>query len=123
MADFETKDSWERKVYGSWMQRDTSENKPRFDLLFPKSIPYKEQMITRFAEIMMRWAKKYNERNREKANTSEELDRAKESALRHMMQWICGEEDEDHAAAVYYNIMLAEYVKFRIRTKDHLLSL
>ncbi|MER7420034.1 hypothetical protein ABT346_25195 [Micromonospora peucetia] len=45
----------------------------------------------------------------------EELDRAKGSALRHLMQWLCGEDDEDHAAAVVFNIMAAEFVRYQMR--------
>lgn len=54
-------------------------------------------------------------RNWELFNNQEALDRAKSSALRHMIQWINGETDEDHAAAVYFNIMAAEYVKYQLR--------
>jgi hypothetical protein len=28
-----------------------------------------------------------------------------------MVQWLCDEQDEDHAAAVMFNIMEAEYVR------------
>ena len=97
------------------MQRDLSEDKPRFDLLFPQSIPYKEQLLTRFAELMARGAKKYTERNREKARTQEELDRFRESALRHLLQRFNGEDDEDHATGVMFNLMGAEYVKHLLK--------
>lgn len=112
-----TKDSWKRATFSTGMIRDTNEDKARFDLLIPKNIPYKEQMMTRFAELLARWARKYTERNWEKANTEEELNRFKESAYRHFMQWFCGEVDEDHAAAVWFNIMWAEYVKYLLSKK------
>ena len=63
---------------------------------------------------MARGAKKYTERNREKARTQEELDRFRESALRHMIQRYTGEKDEDHATGVMFNLMGAEYVKYMI---------
>jgi hypothetical protein len=105
---FETKDSGKRAEFDSGMVRDTSEGKARFDLCLAKGVPYKEQMLTRFAELMQRGSIKYSARNWEQAESQEELDRFKESALRHMMQWFCGEVDEDHAAAVLFNITAYE---------------
>jgi len=114
MKKYTTKDSGKRAEFSTGMVRDTDDNKPRFDLLFPKDIPYKEQLLTRFAELMSRGAKKYTERNWEKANSKEELERFKSSALRHLLQWFNGEEDEDHAVAVMFNLMGAEYVKTKL---------
>jgi hypothetical protein len=39
-----------------------------------------------------------------------EYDRFRESAFRHFMLWYLGHVDEDHAAAVFFNINGAEYV-------------
>ena len=114
---FITKDSWKHKEFSSWMKRDTSEWKPRFDLMYPLLIPYKEQILTRFAELLGRWAIKYEERNWEKAETIEELNRYKESLVRHFTQYLCWETDEDHMAAIIFNLMWAEYVKFRLSQK------
>lgn len=96
------------------MQRDTQEGKARFEFLLPKRVPYKEQLITRWAELMSRGAEKYSDRNWEQATGQEELERFKASALRHMIQWQCDENDEDHAAAVMFNLMGAEYVKWKM---------
>jgi hypothetical protein len=63
--------------------------------------------------LMARGAEKYDERNWEQAAGDEEYGRFLESAFRHFMQWFNGELDEDHAAAVLFNIMGAEYVKWR----------
>lgn len=112
--NFITKDNGKHKEFSTWMLRDTNEWKPRFDLLHPLSIPYEEQMLTRFAKLLARWAIKYKERNWEVANTKEELDRFKESASRHFEQWLCWETDEDHASAVWFNIMWAEMVKYKM---------
>lgn len=114
MAEFETKDSGVRAAYDSGMVRDTQAGKARFDLLLPQGVPYADQMLTRDAMLMARGADKYGERNWEKANGQPELDRYHSSALRHLMQWIGGETDEDHAAAVRFNIMAGEYVKRRL---------
>lgn len=110
---FKTKDSGERAEYDSGMVRDTETGKARFDLLLPADVPYAAQMLTRFAELMARGAEKYSARNWELAEGEEELARYKSSAFRHLMQWISGEVDEDHAAAVMFNLMAAETVKYK----------
>jgi hypothetical protein len=112
-----TKDSGVRSEYSTGMVRDTQEGKARFDLLFPKGVPFGAQMLTRFAELMERGAKKYDERNWEKARTQDELDRYHSSALRHLVQWINGEIDEDHAAAVMFNILAGETTRFKMGTE------
>jgi len=105
---FETNTSSTQQMFSTGMVRDTSNNKPRYDLIY---LP----MITRWAELMARGAKHYGARNWEKASTQEELDRFKESAFRHFIQWFRGDTDEDHAAAVFFNISGVEYVKGRLR--------
>ena len=109
--DYQTKDSGKRSEYKSGMVRDTNDNKARFDLLLPKDVPYNEQLLTRFAMLMQRGAEKYNSRNWELASGDEELERFKESAFRHLVQWLCDEQDEDHAVAVLFNIMAYETTK------------
>lgn len=105
---FITKDSGERHQFSTGMMRDIQEGKPRYDLLdFP--------MLERWAGLMARGAVKYGANNWKKASTHEELDRFKSSALRHMFQWANGETDEDHAAAVYFNIAGAEMVKEKLK--------
>ena len=84
LHQFITKDSGARVTYDSGMTRDVNTDKARFDLCLAGGIPYKDQMLTRFAELMQRGSAKYNARNWEKADSQEELDRFKESALRHM---------------------------------------
>jgi hypothetical protein len=119
MNDFITKDSGERQEYDTGMVRDLQNNKPNFHLITPKNLPYEEQMLTRWAGLMTRGADKYGERNWEKACTDVELDRFYSSAFRHLMQWKSGVVDgEDHAAAVFFNIQAAEYVKWRMRNLD-----
>lgn len=96
------------------MRRDIQSGKPRFDLLLTDGLPYEEQFITRFASLLERGASKYGERNWQLANSPDELSRFRASALRHMMQWATGERDEDHAAAVAFNLMAFEYVKWKL---------
>jgi hypothetical protein len=108
--DYETKDSGERVEYSSGMVRDIQDGKPDFSLLLT-DLPYSEQMLTRWAKLMERGASKYGRRNWQKARTDEEIERFKASAFRHFVQWITDENDEDHAAAVMFNINAAEFVK------------
>lgn len=102
------KDSGERMTFDSGMLREPDDEKPMFGLIVPKGVPYEQQMLTRFAVQMTKGAKKYNPRNWEKANSEAEVERMKEAAFRHFMQWYCGETDEDHAAALMFNVMAAE---------------
>lgn len=111
---FVTKDSGKREEYDSGMRRDTQEGKPRFDLLLVDGVPFDEQFLTRLAALLERGATKYGEKNWQLANSEEELLRFRASGLRHMYQWLCGEDDEDHAAAVVFNLMAAEYVKWKL---------
>lgn len=108
---FETKDSGQRQEYPSGMRRDVQTGKADFALLLQEGVPYADQMLTRYAELMARGAEKYGRRNWQLASSEEELDRFKASAFRHFVQWITGETDEDHAAAVFFNITAAEYVR------------
>jgi Domain of unknown function (DUF5664) len=114
VTGFLTKDSGAREEYDSGMVRDTQEDKARFDLMRPKGIPYEAQFLTRVAQLMTRGAKKYGFRNWENANSVEELERFENSAERHMQQYLAGERDEDHAAAVVFNILAAETLRYKL---------
>lgn len=114
MPEFETKDSGSRAQFESGMQRDTEDGKPRFDLMLPLGVPYEEQMITRLAALYGRGAVKYASRNWELARGVEEMERMKSSAFRHFMQWMAGEVDEDHGAAVMFNIIAWETTKYKL---------
>src|SRR5690606_18023129 len=115
VVSFGTMDSGERAEFASGMVRDTDKGQARFELLMAEGVPYKHQFLTRCAELMMRGAEKYNDRNWEKANSTEEVTRMKSSAFRHFMQWFCGETDEDHAAAVIFNILAAETTEWKVK--------
>lgn len=108
---FITKDSGARKEFKSGMVRDTNEDKPMYTLCW-------QPMLKRWAELMTRGAVKYGKNNWMKADGEEELDRFKDSALRHMMQWLEGDESEDHASAVFFNIAGAEYVKNKLVAQE-----
>lgn len=108
MRDFEVRDSGKRKRFESGMQRDVTEGKVDYSLLLDGP------MFERWAAHMTKGAEKYEKRNWMKAAGQEELDRFRESAFRHFLQWMRGDVDEDHAAAVIFNLNGAELVKERM---------
>lgn len=114
---YTTKDSGGRAEFESGMVRDTEKGKPRFDLIIPDGVPYDSQLLTRFSLLLERGAEKYTERNWEKACSVQELGRYKSSAFRHFMQWFCSEDDEDHAAAVMFNLNAYEATKWKMENK------
>lgn len=109
-----TKDSGQRQDYASGMRRDVQDGKPNFGLIFPEGVAYEDQFLTRFAGLLERGAVKYGDNNWQLANSQEELTRFRASALRHAVQWACGETDEDHAAAVVFNLMAYETTKRKV---------
>ena len=91
------------------MHRDTQQGKPNFWLCY-------QPMLKRWAELMTRGADKYGDRNWELAESKEELERFKASAFRHFYQWINEENpEEDHAAAVFFNISAVEMLKEKLK--------
>lgn len=109
MSEFVTKDSGQREAFASGMVRDVQTDKTLYHLVF--SGP----MFKRWAELLTRGAVKYGEDNWTLANGEAELKRFRASAVRHFYQWLQGDTDEDHAAAVIFNINGYEYVKGRLK--------
>jgi hypothetical protein len=103
--EFITKDSGHRMTFDSGMVRDTNAGKMLWHLVTAGPL------LRRWAGLLTRGAQKYSPNNWMKASGQAELDRFRESAFRHFMQWYNGETDEDHAAAVFFNINGAEYEK------------
>jgi hypothetical protein len=54
------------------------------------------------------------ERNWEQFSDEAALEHAQSSLLRHVFQWLAGAEDEDHAAAILFNVMCAEHVRAKL---------
>lgn len=107
---FEVKDSGERKSFAGGMVRDVTEGKVSFHRVMDGP------MLERWAQRLTDAEKKYPDplpgvANWTLARGDEEYHRFRESAFRHFIQWFKGETDEDHAAAVFFNINGAEYVK------------
>jgi hypothetical protein len=99
-----TKDSGERVDFPSGMRRDTDRGKPRYDLI---PLP----MLRRVADLYTRGAVKYGDENWKLANSPEEVARFKASAWRHFVQYMNGERDEDHMAAVVFNLFAVETIE------------
>ena len=106
--EFGIKDSGERKQFASGMQRDVDNDKILYDLAFDGP------MFERLAVHLTKGARKYEPRNWMKAESQEEMERFRQSAIRHFIQWLNGHRDEDHAAAVIFNINGYEYVRDRL---------
>ena len=102
MKQYQTKDSGERIDYDSGFRRDTTKNKPRYDLIPPK-------LLYRLAMVYTRGAEKYGDDNWHRANSEEEYRRFIQSAFRHFEQWRMGQEDEDHAMQCVWNIIAYEW--------------
>ena len=109
---YSVKDSGTRQEFTSGMVRDTTEG----------TIDYRRvlegPMIDRWAAHLELGAVKYPDvapgvANWTLAEGAAELERFKASAFRHFVQWLRGDVDEDHAAAVFFNVNGAEYVKAR----------
>jgi hypothetical protein len=101
---YETKDSGKRAEYASGMVRDVQDGKLRLDLVY-------WPMVRRWAELMDRGATKYGEENWRLADSLEEARRFRASLMRHLDQYLAGQTDEDHGAAVFYNLSALEYLR------------
>lgn len=112
IREFKVLDSGVREEYASGMRRDTQEGKPDYTLI---DIPF----LTRLATHLVKGAKKYGEDNWRLANSREEWKRFKKSAFRHLIQWLSGLKDEDHAMATVFNIMCAEYVEEKLQPEEN----
>lgn len=107
---FEVKDSGARHSFDSGMVRDVTDGKIGWHRVADGP------MLRRWAEHLAKGARKYPDvapgvANWTLAEGDAELARFRESAFRHFMAWFYGEQDEDHAAAVYFNINGAEDVR------------
>ena len=108
---FEVKDSGERKEFESGMVRDAENDKVDYTYVIPGP------MLDRWANHLTKGAVKYDRDNWLLGEGDEEYHRARRSAARHMIQWLRGETDEDHAAAVFFNLNAAEYFLERMNSE------
>ncbi len=92
--EYETKDSGAREQFPTGYQRDTREGKGRMDLL-------PVFMLERLAKLYERGAVKYGDRNFQKGAP---FSRMLDSAFRHLLKYMQGMRDEDHATAIIWNM-------------------
>lgn len=114
-SGFVIKDSGKRQEFPSGMVRDTTDGKVNYLAVFDGP------MVDRWAVHLTKGKIKYPDvapgvANWTLAKGEEELQRAKESLARHYRQYVRGDRDEDHAAGIYFNINLIEYI--REKTKE-----
>lgn len=96
---------YEVMQYDSGVRRTPNEGKINWALALDGPL------IKRFARHLTEGVKSKGKRNWMKGNTEEDLERFRESAVRHFMQWYAGETDEDHFAATLFNMNGAELTK------------
>lgn len=104
-------DSGQRHEFNSGAVRDMQEGKGRFDLIEP-------EMLFRLARHYENGAKKYNDRNWEKGIPCSSL---VDSAMRHLVKYMQGWQDEDHLAAIIWNI--AAVMRFEHDEREDLFDL
>lgn len=102
--------------FQSGLKRDTTEGKVNWSLV------YDGPLLRRWAQLMTDGAKVKGKRNWMNAGgvpetQEEDLERFREGAARHFAQWMAGETNEDHAAAVVFNVNGAEHVKDKMRER------
>ena len=110
---FDVKDSGRREEFTSGMRRDTEEGKIDYTYLAEM-----QPLVDRLMLHLQKGAKKYGRGNWQLADSMEEMERFRRSASRHFMQWVSGDRDEDHAAAVVFN--LNAYERLREQFNDDL---
>lgn len=103
--------SEDMEVFPSGMIRSRSNGKIRYDLVFDGPL------VERLARHLTRGAERYGDRNWLRASSMEEAARFRESAVRHFVQWLRGDDDEDHYAATVFNMSGYEYVRERLERR------
>lgn len=91
------KDSGTHEEFPTGSKRDTREGKGRYDLITPIG-------LKRLAVHYENGAKKYGDHNWEKGQP---VSRYLDSAARHLYQYLAGQREEDHLAAVAWNAFAA----------------
>ena len=90
------KTSGKTRQFPTGSQRDSSENKPRMELL-----PY-DILMERIAPLYASGAAAYGDNDWRKGQPSSAVFG---SLMRHLTKWQKGERDEDHLAAVVWNAL------------------
>lgn len=96
------------RAFPTGAQRDTGESKLRMSLL-------PQQELNRVLKRYYDGAEKYGENNWMKGMP---LSVYYDSAMRHIQSWWNGEDDEDHASAVVWNMLCAMWTEVNIDQDD-----
>jgi hypothetical protein len=103
-------DSGEREVAPSGFTREPDIGRRDMSWLF--EIPGLElvprELFERMARHYAAGAAKYSADNWRKGTRPQDLERYRRSLVRHLFAWMRHENDEDHAAAVIWNIITYE---------------
>lgn len=103
-------DSGAREVQSNGFTREPDADKPDLSWLFTvrglELVP--RELIERIAEHYDNGARKYSADNWRRGTDPLSLLRYKRSITRHLFAWFRGEGDEDHAAAVAWNLFTYE---------------
>lgn len=107
-------DSGTRQQFEGGGVRDTAEGKPRFDLLWPKDVPYEAQFLTQVAQVLQQGAEKYEPRNWELFHTEEAREHAQGSLGRHYANYMAGSTDEPHLILMACNLLMLATIEWKI---------
>jgi len=101
--DYQLKQSGEKETFTSGAHRDSQEGKPRYELIPALS-------LRRVADLYTKGAEHYGDWNWAKGMP---FTRFLSSLHRHLQQFVMGEDDEDHLAAIVFNAMAIMYFQER----------
>lgn len=103
-------DSGARETKPSGFTREPEGEKPNYVPIFTARgldiVPH--ELIERVAEHYYQGGCKYAPNNWRRGTDAESLERNRRSAARHFVAWLNGETDEDHLAAVAWNMITYE---------------
>lgn len=74
-----------------------------------------DEIVDRYTVLMTKGAIKYSEGNWLKAEGEAEFKRFRASFSRHLVKYLRGMTDEDHLAAIFFNLNGAEYVRNKMK--------
>lgn len=126
--EFVLKHGDEMSHHSDGVVRDTTKGKVKFPLVFPKGVAKKDQLFWRVAMLYTTGGERYGDRNWENSEGEDTLAHHEEALWRHFMSFYFEEDtEEDHAAAIVWNINAVELTRRKIReaaarNKDMLLG-
>lgn len=105
-TEFQTKTTATKEQFLTGAHRSSAEGRGRPQDLSPLA-------LLRLGKLLERGANAYGARNYQKGMS---MDRTAGSLLRHLLQYMSGDCDEDHLAAVMFNAMVLLDTDERVRT-------